>query len=116
MGASDPSDPTEPKLIKASKSPPTIDRSKFPDGTYTCKVNSQLVLEVPIDGTPAPMTSWHQDSGEVLTRDGLKVVHNPGMAKLMFLPALRGLSGKYTLKSKNQVGNILFFLSFNKFY
>ncbi len=103
VGTSDPSDATEPKLIKASKAPPTIDRTQFPEGTYNCKVNSQLVLEVPIDGTPAPISSWYQNDAELLTRDGLKVVHNPNMAKLMFIPATRALSGKYVIKAKNQV-------------
>ena len=52
---------------------------------------------------PPPVTSWYQNNAELLTRDGLKVVHNPCMAKLMFIPALRPLSGKYLLKAKNQV-------------
>lgn len=91
-------------MIKASKAPPTIDRSQFgTEGTLTCKVNSQLVLEVPIDGVPAPISSWYQNDSELLTRDGLKVVHNPNMAKLMFIPATRALTGKYVLKAKNQV-------------
>lgn len=103
IGVSDASDATEPKLIKASKAPPTIDRSQFPEGIVTCKVNSQLVLEVPIDGVPAPISSWYQNDSELLTREGLKVVHNPNMAKLMFIPATRPLTGKYVLKAKNQV-------------
>ena len=103
IGVSDASDVTEPKLIKASKAPPTINRTGFPEGVVNCKVNSQLVLEVPIDGVPAPTTAWYQNDSELLTRDGLKVVHNPGMAKLMFLPATRALSGTYLIKAKNQV-------------
>ena len=99
----DPSDVTEPKLVKASKAPPTIDRTGFPEGIVNVKVNSQLVLEVPIDAVPPPVTSWYQNDAELLTRDGLKVVHNPCMAKLMFIPALRPLTGKYILKAKNQV-------------
>lgn len=102
VGTGDPSDATEPKLIKSSKSPPTIDRSAFGEGVI-CKVNQQLVLEVPVDGVPVPSTSWCQNDAELATGNGIKVVHNPGVAKLMFIPALRGLSGKYTLKAKNQV-------------
>ena len=103
IGVSEPSNATEPKLIKASKAPPTIDRSQFPEGTYKCKVNSQLVLEVNIDATPVATTSWVKNDSELTTGGGIKVVHNPGTAKLMFIPALRTLTGKYTLKAKNQV-------------
>jgi len=103
-GWGDPSDVTDPKLTKASKAPPTIDRTGFPEGIVNVKVNSQLVLEVPVDAVPPPVTSWYQNNTELLTRDGLKVVHNPCMAKLMFIPALRPLSGKYLLKAKNQWG------------
>ena len=60
-------------------------------------------FQVPIEAVPPPVTSWYQNDKELLTRDGLKVVHNPCMAKLMFIPALRPLSGKYLLKAKNQV-------------
>lgn len=103
-GTSDPSNETEPKLIKSSKSPPTIDRSVFGEGgVVVCKVNQQLVLEVPVDAVPVASTSWYQNDAELSTGNGIKVVHNPGCAKLMFIPALRGLSGKYTLKAKNQV-------------
>jgi len=103
-GWGEPSDSTDPKLLKASKAPPTIDRTGFPEGIVNVKVNSQLVLEVPIEAVPPPVTSWYQNDKELLTRDGLKVVHNPCMAKLMFIPALRPLSGKYLLKAKNQWG------------
>ena len=129
-GWGEPSDSTDPILLKASKAPPTIDRTGFPEGIVNVKVNSQLVLEVrffilfllnpknvkmfiyflnlpnfqvPIEAVPPPVTSWYQNDKELLTRDGLKVVHNPCMAKLMFIPALRPLSGKYLLKAKNQV-------------
>ena len=103
IGMGDSSDVTEPKLLKPSKSPAEIDRSQFPDGNLNCKVNSQLVLEVPVEGIPAPSTTWFRNDAELSTGDGIKVVHNPNVAKLMFIPALRPLSGKYTLKAKNQV-------------
>ena len=102
-GASEPSDSTEPKLLKASKAPAEIDRSQFSDGTLTCKVNQQLVLEVPVEGVPAPTTTWLRNDSELSTGGGIKVVHNPNNAKLMFIPSLRPLSGKYTLQAKNQV-------------
>ena len=106
-GMGDSSDATEPKLLKPSKSPPEIDRSQFPEGNLSCKVNSQLVLEVNVEGIPAPSTTWLRNDAELSTGDGIKVVHNPNVAKLMFIPALRPLSGKYTLKAKNQVRKML---------
>ena len=45
-GWGEPSDSTDPVLLKASKAPPTIDRTGFPEGIVNVKVNSQLVLEV----------------------------------------------------------------------
>ena len=45
-GWGEPSDSTDPILLKASKAPPTIDRTGFPEGIVNVKVNSQLVLEV----------------------------------------------------------------------
>ena len=47
-GWGEPSDSTDPILLKASKAPPTIDRTGFPEGIVNVKVNSQLVLEVNI--------------------------------------------------------------------
>ena len=110
VGVSDPSDATEPILLKASKAPPSIDRSQFPDGTLICKVNQQLVLEVPVEGVPSPTTTWYKNDSELSTGGGIKVASNVNpnysTAKLMFIPSLRPLTGKYTLKAKNQVCNI----------
>ena len=110
VGVSDPSDATEPILLKASKAPPSIDRSQFPDGTLICKVNQQLVLEVPVEGVPSPTTTWYKNDSELTTGGGIKVASNVNpnysTAKLMFIPSLRPLTGKYTLKAKNQVCNI----------
>ena len=70
------------------------------------------IFQVPIEAVPPPVTSWYQNDKELLTRDGLKVVHNPCMAKLMFIPALRPLSGKYLLKAKNQVRILYLIIEF----
>lgn len=100
------SDATEPKLVKASKATPAIDRSAFPEGKVTCKVTQQMVLEVPVDGVPTPSTVWTSNDSEVSTGNGIKVVHHAGTAKLMFIPAIRAQSGTYTLKATNQVNTI----------
>ncbi len=59
-----------------------------------------------MEGVPPPSTSWHGSEGEVTTGNGVKVVHNPNASKLMFIPAKRAQSGKYTLKAKNQVRSL----------
>lgn len=63
-----------------------------------------MVLEVPVDGDPAPETSWWKDDSEVKSSDILRVSHAANCAKLMFIPARRSLAGKYTLKAKNKHG------------
>ena len=38
-----------------------------------CKVNQQMILEVPVEGAPAPETSWWRDDAEVKSDDLIKV-------------------------------------------
>ncbi|XP_059095455.1 twitchin-like [Tigriopus californicus] len=104
-GKSVPSEATPPQVIKSQKSPPKIDLKAFgEDAKVSCKVNQQLILEVPVDGTPAPETSWWLGDAEVKSEGIVKVSHNPNMAKLVLIPAKRSGCGKYTLKAKNQHG------------
>ena len=65
-----------------------------------------------MEGVPSPTTTWSKNGSELSTGGGIKVVHNPNVAKLMFIPSLRPLTGKYTLHAKNQVSDIqnVFFL------
>ena len=55
----------------------------------TLQVNQQLVLEVPVDGAPAPETVWLKDNAEVKNDDVVRVSHASNVAKLMFIPAKR---------------------------
>ena len=63
-------------------------------------------MEIPVEGAPAPETSWWRDDQEVKTNDaeGVKVSHSANVAKLMFIKARRSNAGKYTLKAKNKHG------------
>jgi len=49
-------------------------------------------------------SSWWKGDEEVTSTDILRVSHAANCAKLMFIPAKRALSGKYTLKAKNKHG------------
>ena len=82
-----------------------------------------MILEVPVDGAPAPETTWWRDDAEVKSDELIKVgyslsfsflnihhkffkvMHSSGLAKIMFIPAKRTLRGKYVLKAKNQGSN-----------
>ena len=59
--------------IKATKAPPKIIRKQFSEGHVDCKVNQQMILEVPVEGAPAPTTSWWRDDAEVKSDDLIKV-------------------------------------------
>ena len=55
----------------------------------TLQVNQQLVLEIPVEGAPAPETVWLKDDAEVKSDDVIRVSHAANCAKLMFIPARR---------------------------
>ena len=64
---------SNPTQIKATKAPPKIIRKQFSEGHVDCKVNQQMILEVPVEGAPAPETSWWRDDAEVKSDDLIKV-------------------------------------------
>jgi hypothetical protein len=47
------------------------------------------VLEIPVEGAPAPETSWWKDDAELKSTDVVRVAHSANCAKLMFIPARR---------------------------
>ena len=53
------------------------------------QVNQQLVLEIPVEGAPAPETVWLKNDAEVKSDDVVRVSHGQNVAKLMFIPARR---------------------------
>ncbi len=102
---SKPSETAGPLLAKATKAPPKIIRKPFSEGFVSCKANQQMMLDVVVDGAPAPETSWWDAEGkEIKSTDVVKVSHAPNLAKLVFIPARRTLAGKYVLKAKNAHG------------
>ena len=68
------------------------------------QVNSQVVLEVPVEGVPEPEMSWSLGDAPVATGDNVKVKCSGNVAKLMFIPGKRANTGKYTLTAKNKWG------------
>ena len=63
-----------------------------------------MVLEVPVEGVPEPELIWKLGDEVLGTHDNTKVKSSPNMAKLMFIPAKRSHTGKYTLVAKNKWG------------
>ena len=108
-GRSNTSNPTQPQLIKAQRAPPKIARKSFEiedNGFIKCRKNQQFVLDVQVEGTPPPKTSWWLGQNEVKTDEGrqIRVSHSPNMAKLVLGKADQSMSGSYTLKAENQHG------------
>ena len=101
-GLGEPSEHTNPHLMKARYSPPKIDRTNL--DAKVVKVNQQVVIEVDVSGDPNPETTW-MVNGEVIKAEGpLKAAHGPLHTKLMMIPAKREYCGTYKIKAKNSVG------------
>ena len=66
-GLGEPSEHTNPHLMKARFAPPKIDRTNL--DTKVVKVNQQVVIEVDVTGEPAPETTW-TCNGEVIKTEG----------------------------------------------
>ena len=101
-GKSGPSDVTLPLLVKTQKAAPRIDRKAMEEKSV--KVNQQLDLSVTVDGEPAPECTWQKNGSDLTSADNVKVSSGNNVAKLLFIPAKRGHSGKYTLTAKNKWG------------
>ena len=64
-GLGEPSEHTNPHLMKARFAPPKIDRTNL--DTKVVKVNQQVVIEVDVTGEPAPETTWTIDGKPIKT-------------------------------------------------
>ena len=101
-GLGEPSEHTNPHLMKARYAPPKIDRTNL--DTKVVKVNQQVVIEVDVTGEPCPETTW-EINGEVIKAEGeLKAGHGPFHTKLMMIPAQRKYCGTYKITAKNSKG------------
>lgn len=101
-GLGEPSESTNPHLMKARFAPPKIDRTNL--DTKTVKTNQQVVIEVDVSGEPAPETTWFFNGEEIKNTEQIKTAHSPHHTKLMLIPAKRSMIGKYTIKAKNSSG------------
>lgn len=111
-GQGPPSDSSGPVMVKAIKAPPKIDiKALVLDqdvGGVVCKVNQQLVLEVPVEGAPEPECRWFimgsDGQQELHSHDNIRVKASGNVAKFMLIPATRGDSATYLLEAKNKWG------------
>lgn len=101
-GLGEPSEHTNPHIMKARFAPPIIDRTNLTPKTV--KVNQQLVIEVNVAGEPAPETNWFFNGEEIQNSDSIKSVHTPYHTKLLIFGPKRKLAGKYTLTAVNSSG------------
>eukprot|EP00096_Caligus_rogercresseyi_P016211 TRINITY_DN878_c0_g1_i1.p1 TRINITY_DN878_c0_g1~~TRINITY_DN878_c0_g1_i1.p1 ORF type:complete len:1596 (-),score=294.53 TRINITY_DN878_c0_g1_i1:195-4982(-) len=103
VGSGPPSDITFPLIVKAQRAPPEIQRKSLPE-KKSVKVNQQFVLEVPVEGAPQPEVSWFHGETQIQPSLNIKISHHQNIAKIIFLPARRELSGPYTIKAVNLHG------------
>ena len=101
-GLGEPSEHTNPHLMKARFAPPKIDRTNL--DTKTVKVNQQVVIDVDVTGEPAPETTWYFKGEKIENTEMVKTAHSPFHTKLMLVPAKRNMIGKYTIKAVNKSG------------
>ncbi len=101
-GLGEPSESTNPHLMKARFAPPKIDRTNL--DTKTVRANQQVVIDVDVSGEPAPETKWFFNGEEIQNSAEIKTAHSPHHTKLILSPAKRSMVGKYTIKAKNSSG------------
>ncbi|XP_040583966.1 twitchin [Lepeophtheirus salmonis] len=106
VGLGPPSEVTIPLLVRAQKSPPEISRKAVPE-SKSVKVNQQFVIEIPVHGVPEPDITWWHKEAQVLPSNNIKISYHQDTAKIIFVHAVRALSGVYTIKANNIHGEDL---------
>ncbi|XP_013109098.2 twitchin isoform X22 [Stomoxys calcitrans] len=100
-GASEPSEQTNWHTAKPRYLKPHIDRTKL--NPLTVKVGLSIDLDINIKGEPAPQVEWFFKDGPV-NDEGIKIENVDYNTKLFVMRAKRPMSGKYTIKATNEVG------------
>lgn len=110
-GAGEPSDPTEPHLVKHRNLKPYIDRTNLK--TITIKAGRSHKYEVDVKGEPAPEIKWTFKDEPLKDSDQIKIVTKEYHTDLSITKALRKQTGKYTITATNRNGTDSVTVEFN---
>lgn len=81
---------------------PQIDRTNLKP--LTVKAGLSISLDVNIIGEPPPAVTWYFNGKEITSDEIIKIDNVDYNTKFFVLKAKRNLTGKYTIKAKNSVG------------
>lgn len=101
-GPGEPSDATEPHLVKHRNLKPYIDRTNLKN--VTVKAGRSHKYEVDVRGEPPPEIKWTFKDEKVTDNDHVKVLTKDYHTDLQFTKATRKQSGKYTITATNRNG------------
>ncbi|CDW52538.1 protein unc g; protein unc f; protein unc d; prot ein unc b; protein unc a [Trichuris trichiura] len=98
-GLSEPSQPSEPVIVKHRNLPPKINRKAMVP--ITIKAGQTISFDVPVEGEPPPTMTWRLDEDQLEPSRRIQIENVDYNTKLTIKNAERGHSGTYTLKAEN---------------
>uniref|UniRef100_A0A8C6X0J1 Titin n=2 Tax=Elapinae TaxID=42168 RepID=A0A8C6X0J1_NAJNA len=101
IGASDPSDASEPQVAKEREEEPVFDIDNEMRKTLVVKAGESFTMSVPFRGKPIPNVLWSKPDTDLRTRANIDSSDN--RTSLTVEKATRNDSGKYTLTLQNIV-------------
>uniref|UniRef100_A0A8C5SMI1 Titin n=1 Tax=Laticauda laticaudata TaxID=8630 RepID=A0A8C5SMI1_LATLA len=101
IGASDPSDASEPQVAKEREEEPVFDIDNEMRKTLVVKAGESFTMTVPFRGKPIPNVLWNKPDTDLRTRANIDSSDN--CTSLTVEKATRNDSGKYTLTLQNIV-------------
>uniref|UniRef100_A0A8C3S6J0 Titin n=1 Tax=Chelydra serpentina TaxID=8475 RepID=A0A8C3S6J0_CHESE len=99
VGASDPSDVSEPQVAKEREEEPAFDIDSEMRKTLIVKAGESFTMTVPFRGKPVPNVMWNKPETDLRTRASID--SSDYCTSLTIEKATRNDSGKYTLTLQN---------------
>ena len=99
VGASDPSDSSDPQIAKEREEEPVFDLDTEMRKTLIVKAGASFTMTVPFRGRPVPSVSWSKPDTDLRTRAYIDSTES--RTTLTIENANRNDSGKYTLMIQN---------------
>lgn len=103
-GKGEPSEPTQPILVKHKNLKPRIDRTNLK--TIIVKSGQSVFFDVNVRGEPPPTIEWFHGKSETSLSAGevYSIINVDYNTKFTMLKATRKLTGKYRIKATNRNG------------
>lgn len=110
-GPSEPSEATEPHVVKHRNLKPWIDRTNLRN--ITIKAGRSHKFEVDVKGEPAPEVKWTLNEEKLVDNEIVKIVNKEYHTDLSFNKATRKQAGKLTITATNRNGSDSVTVEFN---